>query len=283
MTVVRARLSRDASRLENVTTIFRMRPSRPTHAIAGRLLWGPDGKLYVTVSTGGDENELFQIARDDPRIGGHAPGVAGLPPFADSQSLTADSGKVIRLDPDGGIPRDNPFARVPGALGEIYATGIRDAQGLAFDPASGALWEIEHGPQGGDELNVIKAGHNYGWPVITYGCDYDGNAVGTAEGARDGMDAPVYFWRPSIAPSGLLIYNGSLFPQWKGNIFVGAMAGRHISRLVLQDGKVVAEETLLGDEHDRIRALYQAPDGSIYVLTDEDAGRLLQISRDEAR
>ena len=281
MTVARARLSQDSRRLEDVTTIFRMGPSQPTHAVAGRLLWGADGKLYITVSTGADENERFTIARDDPRIGGRAPGGAGLPPFADSQSLTADTGKVIRLNPDGSVPRDNPFVQVPGARGEIFAVGIRDAQGLAFDPATGALWEIEHGPQGGDELNVIKPGHNYGWPIITYGCDYEGNAIGTAAGARAGMDAPVYFWRPSIAPSGLLFYNGSLFPQWKGNLFVGAMAGRHVSRLVLDKGKVVAEEALLEDEHDRIRALYQAPDGSIYVLTDEDAGRLLQIYREK--
>ncbi len=278
MSIVKARLSQDTTRLEDAAIIFRMRPERSTNAIAGRLLWGPEGKLFVTVSTSGDENEAFTIAADDPRLNDLSTPKLSLPAFADSQSLATDGGKVLRLNADGTIPADNPFPQVTNSLPEIFALGIRDAQGMAFDPAKGILWEIEHGPQGGDELNIINSGKNYGWPIVSYGCDYNGNIIGTGKAEREGLQSPIYFWRPSIAPSGLLLYSGSAFPDWKGNLLVGGLAGRRISRLVLENRKVVAEESLLEDEHSRIRSLYQASDGSVYVLTDEDAGRILRIS-----
>jgi glucose/arabinose dehydrogenase len=189
-----------------------------------------------------------------------------------AQKLDNDLGKIIRITPDGKPAPGNPFATVHGALPEIWAYGQRSQEGLAFDPATGRLWETEHGPRGGDELNLIEKGKNYGWPVITHGIDYGGSPVGAGITAKDGMEQPVYYWDPVIAPSGLAFYTGDLFPQWKNSVFVGGLGGNLLDRLTLVNDKVVAEEALLTDLHTRIRDVRVGPDGAVYVLTDSGVG-----------
>ena len=193
-------------------------------------------------------------------------------PWDVAQKLDNDLGKIIRITPDGKPAPGNPFTGTNGALPEIWAYGQRSQEGLAFDPATGRLWETEHGPRGGDELNLIEKGKNYGWPVITHGIDYGGSPVGAGITAKEGMEQPVYYWDPVIAPSGLAFYTGDLFPQWKNSIFVGGLAGNLLDRLTLSNDKVVAEEALLTDLHTRIRDVRVGPDGAVYVLTDSGAG-----------
>jgi glucose/arabinose dehydrogenase len=154
--------------------------------------------------------------------------------------------------------------------------GHRNPEGLTVRPSDGSLWDVEHGARGGDEINLIESGHNYGWPVITYGVDYSGEKIGIGT-AKSGMDQPVYYWDPSIAPSGMLFYTGDLFPQWKGSLFVGALKFKQVQRLVMKGDKVVGEETLLADLGERIRDLRQGPDGAIYILTDNASGRILKL------
>lgn len=252
--VARGRLAEQGgpARLEGVSVIFRAQPAAPDGVNVGsRLAFGPDGRLYVTI---GDRFVL----RD------HA------------QNLGDDLGKVLRLNPDGSIPRDNPFVGRAGARPEIFSRGHRNPEGLAFNPATGVLWEQEHGAQGGDEVNIIRPGRNYGWPVITYGRDYSNAKIGVGT-HKPGMEQPIYYWDPSIAPSGMTFYTGGLFPHWKGNLFVGALKAERVVRLVLNGEHVVAEEVLLADRHERIRDVRQGPDGALYVLTDNDAGRILKI------
>jgi glucose/arabinose dehydrogenase len=189
-----------------------------------------------------------------------------------AQKLDNDLGKIIRITPDGKPAPGNPFVATPGALPEIWAYGQRSQEGLAFDPATGRLWETEHGPRGGDELNLIEKGKNYGWPVITHGIDYAGSPVGAGITAKDGMEQPVYYWDPVIAPSGFAFYTGDLFPQWKNSLFVGGLGGMLLDRLALSNDKVVAEEPLLTDLHTRIRDVRVGPDGAVYVLTDCGVG-----------
>ena len=189
-----------------------------------------------------------------------------------AQKLDNDLGKIIRITPDGKPAPGNPFAGTHGTLPEIWAYGLRSPEGLAFDPATDRLWETEHGPRGGDELNLIEKGRNYGWPVITHGIDYGGSPVGAGITAKDGMEQPVYYWDPVIAPSGLALYTGDLFSQWKNSVFVGGLAGMLLDRLTLSNDKVVAEEPLLTDLHTRIRDVRVGPDGAVYVLTDSGVG-----------
>jgi glucose/arabinose dehydrogenase len=250
--VARARL--DGGALTNVEVIFRSTPPLPNGPnlaagakSGGRIAIDRDGNLFVVI---GD--------RDD----------AGATPWDVAQKLDTDLGKTIRITPDGRPAPGNPFMGTPGALPEIWAIGQRSQEGLAFDPATGRLWETEHGPRGGDELNLIGKGKNYGWPVITHGIDYSGVPVGAGITAKDGMEQPVYYWDPIIAPSGLAFYQGSLFPQWKNSIFVGGLRGSLLDRLKLIGGKVVAEEALLTDLHGRIRDVRVGPDGAVYVLAD---------------
>jgi glucose/arabinose dehydrogenase len=184
-------------------------------------------------------------------------------------------GKVIRLRDDGGVPADNPFVGKPGARPEIWSYGHRNPQGLAIHPATGELWESEHGPKGGDELNLVKPGRNYGWPVITYGVEYSGATIGDGITQKEGMEQPVKYYKPSIGPSGLAIYNGDRFPAWKGNFFTGALALTHLNRLVVSDGKIVKEERLLSDRKWRVRNVVQGPDGYLYIGV--DGGMVLRI------
>ena len=185
------------------------------------MVFGRDGTLFISVGDRFDRRNQAQL-------------------------LDSDLGKIVRIRTDGSIPNDNPFVNRPGARPEIWSLGHRNAEGLAINPATGELWEQEHGAKGGDEINIIKPGHNYGWPVITYGLDYSGARIGVGT-AKPGMDQPIYYWDPSIAPSGMNFYTGELFPAWKGSLFNGALKAQRVVRLALQGNKVVGEEDLLGD------------------------------------
>lgn len=256
--VARARLDwrSEQPALHDLSVIFQAEPLSARDENGGsRLAFGRDGTLYITI---GD-----RFASDE------------------AQNLGSHLGKVIRIRPDGGIPSDNPFVGQPGARPEIYALGQRNAQGLAFEPESGALWEIENGAKGGDELNLVRPGANYGWPIITYGRGYDDAPIGVGT-AKDGLEQPIYYWDPSIAPSGFTFYSSARAPHWRGNIFVASLKGQHVSRLVLEGGRVVAEEQLLGELHSRLRHIAEGPDGALYVLTDEENGRLVRVEPGQA-
>ena len=249
--VVRAIFDRDAHTLRDVRVIVDAGPpGRGGRHFGSRLAIGGDGKLYVSSGDRGDR----------PR----------------AQALDDLAGKLLRLNLDGSIPDDNPFVNEPGARPEIYAYGTRNAQGMDVHPDTGVVWFHEHGPRGGDELNVAQAGANYGWPVITYGINYNGTPMG--EGThKPGMMQPVTYWDPSIAPSGMAIYDGDLFPNWRGDVFVGALKYQLIARLEMDDGRVVEEERLLKGELGRIRALEVGPEGALYILTDSWPGYLLRL------
>ena len=247
--VARGRLSE--GRLEDLEILFAVRPkSRGGRHFGSRLVFDAQGRLYITAGERGDPDR----AQD--------PGDA--------------AGSVIRLTEDGGIPPDNPFVGRAGARPEIFSIGHRNPQGLARHPETGRIWEVEHGPRGGDEVNVIEAGVNYGWPVITYGMSYAGFPIG--EGSeKPGMAQPVTYWVPSISPSGMAFYTGAAFPAWRGNLFVGALSGRLLVRLELDGERVVHEERLLEELGERIRDVRQGPDGLLYLLTDAPDGALLRL------
>src|SRR5689334_15249015 len=252
--VLRARLIDDETpRLDSVKIIFRQK-GPPSHGlnIGCRMVQARDGNLFVTL---GDHFSAKELA----------------------QKLDNHIGKIIRIDPDGAVPRGNPFVGTPGALPEIWAYGLRNAEGLAFNPADGKLWEQEHGPMGGDEINIIEKGHNYGWPLVSYGLNYDGSPVGTGKATMAGVTDALWHWTPSIAPSGMAFYTGDLIPGWKGSLINGALKFELLSRLVLSGDKVVKEEQLLRGLHERIRDVRQGPDGAVYLLTDNSSGRILRI------
>jgi glucose/arabinose dehydrogenase len=233
---------------------------------AARFAFGRDGKIYLAIGI--------------PIPVRGRPGVATA---TDAQDPTSHFGKVLRLNDDGSTPADNPFAGRSGYKAEIYALGIRNAMSIVVHPETGELWETENGPQGGDELNIIRAGRNYGWPVISLGRSYSGDATGDSgpeldQPARSGMEQPWLFWAPSIALSGMTIYTGDRFPQWKGNVFVGGLVGQQLQMIVLnQRGLPVRRQSLLTELKQRIREVRQGPDGLLYLLTDEAAGALLRI------
>ena len=195
-----------------------------------------------------------------------------------AQELSNHAGKILRLSEDGTVPPDNPFVGTKDARPEIWSYGHRNPQGLVVHPETGELWENEHGPLGGDELNIIRRGANYGWPVISYGWQYSGGPIGKGITAQEGMEQPVWVWTPAIAPSGMIVYTGTKFPQWRGSFFIGAMAGHHLNRLVVQDGRVVVEERLMNRQAGRVRLVAQSPDGFIYVGNDD--GQLWRLRSD---
>lgn len=248
--VARARLSEDATRLEQVTNLV-------SGVLDGRLRIAPDGTLMITSG---------------------APAGAGTPADAEAQDLTNAYGKVLRVRRDGSIPEDNPFANSNEVRRDIYSYGARDIQGAAIHPATGELWSSENGPRGGDEINVHRPGMNLGYPIISYGREYSGALINAGKTAADGLAQPVYFWTPSIAPSGMTFYSGKLFPDWQGDLFVAALGAKRIQRLVLEGERVVSEESLLLERCQRMRSVTQGPDGALYVLTDEDAGQILRVS-----
>lgn len=249
-------LSADDSAVEKVQVIFRQMPTFDSKLHFGsRIVFTPDGKLFLA---------LGERSMPESRV--------------HSQDLNSHFGKVVRLNLDGSVPADNPFVGRSDAKPEIWSYGHRNIQAATLD-AQGKLWTIEHGPRGGDELNQPQPGLNYGWPVITYGIEYAGPKIGDGITAKEGMEQPVYYWDPVIAPSGMIVYNGSMFPEWQGNVLVGGMASTKLVRLQLQDGKVVGEEWLLQDRGRRIRDVKQGPDGAIYIVTEAADGELLKISR----
>lgn len=247
-----AKLSADDSRLEDVEVLFSQRPKVSSSAHFGcRIVESRDGTLFMTL---GD-----RFSRRD-----------------DAQKLDNHIGKVIRIRKDGSVPPDNPFVGRQGALPEIWSYGHRNGQGATLAP-DGRLWMHEHGAQGGDEINVPQAGRNYGWPVITHGENYGGGRIGEGT-AKAGMEQPLHFWVPSIAPSGMAFLTSDRYgAAWKGNLFVGSLKFGYLDRIVLKDGKVVAEHKLLEDGKARIRDVKQGPDGLLYVLTDESRGKLLRL------
>lgn len=192
-----------------------------------------------------------------------------------AQDLEAHAGKILRLNLDGSIPADNPFVTTPDALPEIWSYGVRNPQAMTRHPETNAVWQIDHGPQGGDEINLAEAGKNYGWPVITYGEEYGGGPIGDGITHHTGMEQPLYYWVPSIAPSGATFYSGDVFPRWQGNLFVGALSGKHLNRLVIENGRIIHEERLLKDKDWRVRFVVQGPDGFLYIGV--DAGHVVRI------
>jgi glucose/arabinose dehydrogenase len=207
------------------------------------------------------------------------------PPWDVAQKLDNHLGKILRITPEGKPAPGNPFIGQPGVLPEIWAYGVRSPEGLTFDPKTGRLWQVDHGPRGGDELNIIEKGRNYGWPVVVHGIDYPGTAIGEGLTRKDGMVDPVYYWDPVIAPSGLAFYTGNLFPQWKNSLFVGGLRGAMLDRLEIVNDKVVGEEPLLTELRTRIRDVRVGPDGAVYVWTDSGTpsmSRVLHLTAVEA-
>ncbi|HEY4370475.1 MAG TPA: PQQ-dependent sugar dehydrogenase [Burkholderiales bacterium] len=247
--VARAMLGEDG--LRDVKVIYRQRPKTSGSLQFGaRIVQTPDRNLFVTL---GD-----RYIRDE------------------AQNLNSGLGKIIRIRPDGSVPPDNPFIGKSGAQPEIWSYGHRSPEGAALNPATGAFWMNEHGAQGGDEINIIEKGKNYGWPVITWGIDYDGSKIGEGT-TKAGMEQPIYHWEPSIAPSGMAFYTGDALAGWKGNLFVGSLKFGRLVRLELNGDKVTHEERLLQEVGARIRDVRQGPDGMLYLLTDEGDGRLLKL------
>jgi aldose sugar dehydrogenase len=237
--------------LENTQVIWRQEPKLNGHNHWGsRLAWRPDGTLFVTL---GDRFHQPELAQD----------------------LSTTVGKVVRINADGSVPRDNPFVGRANARPEIWSYGHRNVQAAALD-GNGELWTVEHGARGGDELNTPRAGRNYGWPVITYGIDYSGARIGYGT-SRAGMEQPVYYWDPVIAPSGAVFYGGDAFADWRGDLFVGSLQPGRLVRLRLRDGRVVQEERYVIDGGERVRDVRQGRDGFLYLLTDHPKGRLIRL------
>jgi glucose/arabinose dehydrogenase len=232
--------------------IFRATPAVPSERLGlktgGRIAIAADGSLFVTI---GDRSDVT--------------------PWDVAQHMNTDLGKVIHINADGTPAPGNPFIGKPGVLPEIWTYGNRSEEGLAFRPGTDQLWENEHGPRGGDELNLLRKGRNYGWPIISYGIDYDGKPITGGITSKQGLEQPVYFWDPVIAPSGLAFYRGDLFPDWRNSVFVGGLRGLLLTRLELAGDRVVAEEPMLTGLYAPIRDVRVGPDGAVYVLTDKDS------------
>jgi glucose/arabinose dehydrogenase len=253
--VGKGRLSDDESVIENFTIIYRAIPYFDNSMHFGsRLLFNNAGNIFVTT---GERSSL------ETRY--------------NAQKLETAHGKVIHITPEGKPVNGNPFLNTPGALPEIYSYGHRNPQGLDIHPTTGDIWVSEMGPRGGDEINLIVPGKDYGWPTITYGIEYNGNMVGEGITQHEGMEQPVYYWDPVLSPSGMTFYSSNVIPEWENNLFIGGLNSRHIARLVFKDNKVVGEERLLEDQNERIRDIEEASDGSLYVVT--DSGKLFRISK----
>ena len=255
--VARGVLSADGRSLANLERIFSQQPKLPsTKHFGSRLVFDGQGHLFVTLG----ERSSAQFREQ-------------------AQDLDSHLGKIVRLREDGSVPQDNPFTGTPGALPEIWSYGHRNIQAAAMHPRTGQLWEIEHGPKGGDEINIAEPGKNYGWPVVSHGVNYDGSPVGTGRSRAAGMEDPLYTWTPVIAPSGMAFYTGEAFPEWRGNLFVGGLAATALVRLELDGQTVRHEERLLEDLGARIRDVAVGPEGALYLLTDEDNGKVLRLTR----
>jgi len=251
--VAQAKLDEGSGRLDEVKIVLRQEgPLSSGYHYGCRIVQANDGNLFVTLG------EHFSYRDEAQNLGNHL-------------------GKLIRITPDGAAPVDNPFVGRADAKPEIWSYGHRNEQGLAINPVSGDLWEIEHGPRGGDEVNIIGKGKNYGWPVIGYGIDYSGAKIHDST-SKAGMEQPVKYWVPAIAPSGMTFYTAKLFPKWTGSLFTGALVGKMLVRLQLNGNTVTGEERLLQNLNERIRDVRQGPDGALWLLTDNSAGRILRVS-----
>lgn len=248
----------DAPRVENVEVIFHQTPSlRSTMHFGSRLVFARDGKLFVALGERSIREGRMQAQRLDGLLG-----------------------KIVRINPDGSIPQDNPLVGKEGARPEIWSLGHRNIQAATLHPSTGELWEVEHGTRGGDEINISRKGKDYGWPTIAYGIEYQGGPITGGITAKEGMEQPIYYWDPVIAPSGMVFYTGTLFPAWKGSLFIGGLGSTNLVRLTVEGQKIVGEERLLKDlkpKPERIRDVRQGPDGALYLLTDSAAGRMLKL------
>jgi glucose/arabinose dehydrogenase len=250
-----------APRVENVQVIYHQAPSMESTLHYGcRIVFGRDGTIFLTQG----ERSI-------------------VPGRMQAQQLDSLLGKIVRINADGSIPKDNPFVGKAGARPEIWSYGHRNIQGAALNPATGDLWEVEHGTRGGDEVNIARKGWDYGWPTVAYGIEYAGGPILQGATQKEGTEQPVYYWDPVIAPSGMMFYTGNAFPAWRGNLFIGGMTQRdptNLTRLVLKDNRVVAEERLLTEvvPRERIRDVRQGPDGAIYMATDNAKGRILKLA-----
>lgn len=253
--VGKGRLSDNETSIENATVIYRANPAANSKLhYGGRILFDATGNLLVST---GERS------------------ITATRPLA--QSVSAAIGKIIRITKDGLAAPGNPTFTGTGALPELYSIGHRNPQGLALHPTTGDLWQSEHGPRGGDEINRVQPGRNYGWPTITYGIEYSGEAVGGGIQQQNGMEQPVYYWDPVVSPSGMTFYKGNQIPEWQNNLFIGALSGMHIVRLVIENNRVVGEERLLSSENQRFRDITQGTDNALYAIT--DGGRLYRINR----
>lgn len=253
--IARGKLSRDRTHLDDVRVIFRVLPTyNGVQHFGSRIAFGPDGMLYASFGERSDK-----------------------PMREYAQRLDSHLGKVIRIKPDGSVPKDNPFVGKADAKPEIWSLGHRNPEAMTFD-TQGHLWEIEHGTNGGDELNLIEKGKNYGWSVQAYGIEYAGDPIPNSVTNREGYQQPVYYWDPVIAPSGAQYYSGKAFPAWRGSLFIGALKERELVRLTIANNRVTGEEHLLVDRKQRVRDVRQGPDGALYVVTDETKGELWRIS-----
>ena len=253
--VAKGKLSDDEHRIENATVIYQATPAFASNLhYGGRILFDTTGNLIIST---GERSDL----QTRPK----------------AQDLNTSLGKLIRITKDGQPAAGNPFAGKAGARAELYSYGHRNVQSLAVNPATGDLWEAEFGPRGGDELNRIQPGKNYGWPLITYGIEYSGEKVGPGKTQQEGLEQPVYYWDPVLAPSGMTFYNSDSIPEWKNNLFISGLVSTHIARLVIKNNKVVGEERLLVKEKQRFRDVAQGKDGALYAITDE--GRLYRIGK----
>ena len=253
--VAKGSLSADEKRIENAKVIYRATPAYPNNMhFGGRILFDKAGNLFVST---GERSDL----QTRPQ----------------AQDLSSGYGKIVRITKDGQPAAGNPFANRAGARPELYTYGHRNVQGLAFHPETGDLWNNEFGPRGGDELNLIQPGKNYGWPTITYGLEYSGEKVGGAITQQAGLEQPVYYWDPVLSPSGMTFYSGDAIPEWKNNLFIAGLSSTHIARLVIRDNRVVGEERLLEGENQRFRAIMEGKDGALYAVT--DGGRLYRIAK----
>ncbi len=246
-----------APRVDKVQVIFHQAPSLNSQQhYGGRLVWGRDGTLFVTLGERSITEGRMQAQKMDGLLG-----------------------KIVRINSDGSIPKDNPFVGKDGVRPEIWSLGHRNVEGATLNPTTGDLWEAEHGARGGDEVNISRRGRDYGWPTITYGIEYSGEPITGNITQKEGMEQPLYYWDPVIAPSGMTFYSGALFPAWKNNLFIGGLASMNLVRLVIEGARVTGEERLLTDltPRERIRDVVQGPDGALYLLTDNTKGRILKL------
>ncbi|HET8830087.1 MAG TPA: PQQ-dependent sugar dehydrogenase [Pelobium sp.] len=254
--VAKGKLSDDEKSIENSTVIYRANPAANSTAhYGGRILFDQTGNLLVST---GDRS--------------------GLATRPLSQSLTAALGKIIRINTNGNPATGNPVFSANNALPELYSVGHRNPQGIAIHPATKELWQSEHGPRGGDEINRVQPGANYGWPTITYGVEYSGQTIGAGIQQQNGMEQPAYYWDPVVSPSGITFYKGNRIPEWENNLFIGTLSGQHIIRLVIENNKIIGEERLLSDENQRFRDITQGTDNALYAITDQ--GKLYRIDKE---